>query len=216
MPKWLKGCLIALLLLVCVGYYLYVSALQYATTAAADGIEFVVEEMCKQTEFPAEETIRIMHSLKKFTKKIRIGEIGVFDVMNVGKSLGTGYIPFLFMMKTFERKYLAPFDMDEKDRKAAERTVSRFQQGIVEKKIGIKKMEQLHSIFTELDIKTFSGKKIKKTRLKDKLIKKELMECLKFMKTETDNIKIPDKDFKIDLQVEIGKAIKRGLPQKLR
>lgn len=200
----MKGCLIALVVLLIVGIALGFFVYSKWKDGAAWMMTKTTEQIVQQTPLAQEEKDRIIARVGALGDEFKQGKITSDQLGKVLEAIASSPILPSGMVIAAERKYINPSGLTDEEKHAGRRALQRLARGVVEEKIT---MNEAEAAATPITIKDPQGN----TKLKDAATDAELREFLANAKSKADEKNIPDEAYTINFADELDKVINQAL-----
>lgn len=194
------GCLISLLILFAIGFYIS----QNWRGWTAGFITQAVEQALKESLLPENEQTQIRVAVKKVITRFEAEELSTEQFTQLIQKFQEGPLFILTLFRGFEIQHIKSSLLDAAEKADAPLQFDRILRGWVERKIDLKKLEELILILP----KDSDG------NVKENLTDEEIRAFLKKVKDIADSFEIPNEPFTINIAEEIDKIIEQVLQPK--
>lgn len=200
----LKGCLIALIvvvfLLLALGAWVAFSWRGWAAGWMEEG----TRQMIAQSELPQDQKDRINTKVKSIADEFRAGKLTLEDMGRVLKHIGESPLMQVWMVALAEQQYVGPSSLSAEEKADARLTLQRFVRGSFEKKIKGAEIDQVLDMISTR--KPGGGREFKPA-----LSPEELAAFLSLAKQKADAAGVPDEPYQVNIADELEKAIDSAL-----
>lgn len=209
------GCLIAVgvVLVLLIGGGIFV-ATQWKGWAAA-GITAMAEGITQQSDLPQDQKDKVLTSIKGVADDFKAGKITTEQLGKVMEEVVSGPLLPVGIVAAAEEKYMKPSGLSQEEKDAGKRTMQRFARGLFEKKVAEadaqKVLEPISQGHLHISVNGQQTTTKQDFRLKDKVNDAELRDFLARAKAKSDELQIPDEEYKVNVADELDKAIKKAL-----
>lgn len=211
-PKKKKSSLCGCCLLGCgaVLIFLIVGAVVIAYQAddwAAGFVDMVAEEIAKDAKIPEGEKQRALAEVKRLTDRMRAGELSWDQIFQVTKAVFEGPVIGMVTWGAFAERYIPDSNLSPSEKAAAMKTVGRFVQGVLDRKISVEEGKAIYELVT-----VPKAGNPNQREPKQRLTPAELEKVLGLMKDAADRAGVADETPpRPDVADALKEAIDRGL-----
>lgn len=208
--KW-SGCLIGCLVafgFCCVmcagaGFYVYMNAANWATTAGRAAFQAVLQE----SDLPREEQTAMLDQFDRVADAYQEGEVSLEELGQIVEGIAESPVTGLVMLKAIETKYLDPSGLSDEEKEESKRTILRVVRGVIDEQLDEDDIKQITKHFF---VDSTNGKQ---QELRPSLTDDELRALLTEAKDIVDSREVADEE---DYDVKLSDVVREIVDEALQ